>query len=434
MESLTQIWRENSFWIMTLVGCLLFCWHLPRRHRFPARFLLGLAIHFAFAMGWRAFLNLGVSGGAVLESTRYLVHVLLFMAMIRWCYECDMVAALFCAMCGYCLQHTSSRIHITLWTLVDNDPEWLQTISVYLILAAVYSAGYQLFKKRTGGAMNVIRVEASGQLIVSAVALFAMNIIEMEQFLYLPQVEDPLVNASGMMMALLFSCVTLMLEYNLLSYKTAETERNTLQKIVQEKRNQTEFEKKMIETVNINAHDLKYKVKDGALLQDARRDIERAVGEYDTALHTGNEALDIILSKKKRYCFQHGIQFICIADGKRLSFLSESDIFTLMGNILDNAIEGVERLEDPDERIIHLSIVGKNSFVQIREENYFRHVLRGSGETLMTTKADKEHHGYGMKSIALLVEKYGGHCKIGTEDNLFLLDILLPARGGPEVE
>lgn len=278
--------------------------------------------------------------------------------------------------------------------------------------------------------MNAIRVDAVGQLIISAIALFAMNIVEMIQFLYQPPAEVAIVNMSGPIMAVLFACITLMLEYNLLSYKTTETERNTLKEIVQEKRNQTEFEKKMIETVNINAHDLKYKVKDGALLQDAQRDIEQAVDEYDTALHTGNEALDIILSKKKRDCLQRGVQLICIADGKRLDFMSESDIFTLFGNIMDNAIEGVERLEDPDERIIQLNIVGKNSFVRIREENYFRDGLLISGQTLMTTKEDKEHHGYGMKSIALLVEKYGGHHKIETKENLFALDILLPIRDG----
>ncbi|WP_435412066.1 ATP-binding protein [Pseudoflavonifractor intestinihominis] len=108
--------------------------------------------------------------------------------------------------------------------------------------------------------------------------------------------------------------------------------------------------------------------------------------------------------------------------------MSESDIFTLFGNILDNAIEGVERLDDPDDRIIQLNVVGRNSFVQIREENYFRDGLLLSGQTLMTTKEDKEHHGYGMKSIALLVEKYGGHHKIETQENLFALDILLPMR------
>ena len=110
--------------------------------------------------------------------------------------------------------------------------------------------------------------------------------------------------------------------------------------------------------------------------------------------------------------------------------MSESDIFTLFGNILDNAIEGVERLDDPDDRIIQLTIVGKNSFVQIREENYFRDELLLSGQTLMTTKEDKEHHGYGMKSIALLVEKYGGHHKIETRENFFALDILLPIQDG----
>lgn len=430
MEQLITIWKENVFWLAVLCGCLLFCWRLPRRRHFLAKFLLCMAAHAAFAVAWAEYIDKAFARSVILESSPYVIHFFLFILAIRWCYGCDIIGAVFCSMCGYCLQHVANRLHLVVWLAIGSRWEWLRGPSVYLFLAAVYVVGYQAFKKRSGGVMNAIRVDAVGQLIISAIALFAMNIVEMIQFLYQPPAEVAIVNMSGPIMAVLFACITLMLEYNLLSYKTTETERNTLKEIVQEKRNQTEFEKKMIETVNINAHDLKYKVKDGALLQDAQRDIEQAVDEYDTALHTGNEALDIILSKKKRDCLQRGVQLICIADGKRLDFMSESDIFTLFGNIMDNAIEGVERLEDPDERIIQLNIVGKNSFVRIREENYFRDGLLISGQTLITTKEDKEHHGYGMKSIALLVEKYGGHHKIETKENLFALDILLPIRDG----
>lgn len=430
MEQLIGIWKENVFWLTVLCGSLLFCWRLPHRRHFPVKFLLGLAAHAAFAMLWAEYVDKVFPQNVLLESSPYVIHFLLFTFMIRWCYECDIVGAVFCAMCGYCLQHIANRLHLVIWMAINPGWERLRNPTVYLLVVITYVVGYQAFKKRSGGVMNIIRVDAVGQLLISAIALFAMNIVEMIQFLYQPAAEDPLVNMSGPIMAVLFTCITLMLEYNLLSYKTAETERNTLKEIVQEKRNQTEFEKKMIETVNMNAHDLKYKVKDGALLQDAQWDIERAVDTYDTTLHTGNEALDIILFKKKLDCFRRDIQLICIADGKRLDFMSESDIFTLFGNILDNAIEGVERLDDPDDRIIQLTIVGKNSFVQIREENYFRDELLLSGQTLMTTKEDKEHHGYGMKSIALLVEKYGGHHKIETRENFFALDILLPIQDG----
>lgn len=428
MELLLYVWKKSTFWLIVLCGCLLFCWRLSRKRRFPLRFALGVAANLVFALAWSACFEPYSHQSVWIECSRYLIHFLLFVLMIRGCYECDWTGAVFCVMCGYCLQHMANRIHVAIW-MEDLAPwEWLKEPSLYLLVAVVYLAGYLAFRKRTGGVTNVIRVDGTGQLFLSVVALFAMNVVEMVQFLYLPVSETAYVNMSGPVMAAIFSCVTLMLEYNLLSCKTAETERNTLKEIVQEKRNQTEFEKKMIETVNINAHDLKYKIASGTLLPDAKRDIEQAVEEYDTALHTGNEALDILLSQKKRNCLQNGIQLICMADGKCLSFMSESDIFTLMGNILDNAIEGVQRLKDPDSRIINLSIVGKDSFAHIREENYFQDALLVSGKTLLTTKEDKEHHGYGMKSISLLVEKYGGHCKIETDGNLFALDILFPIR------
>lgn len=424
--ALVTVFETNIFWLSFFGGCLLFCWQLPHRRHFLVKFLLGTAAQLGFAMLWPEVLGRFSDPGIVLVCGRYLIHFLLLIGMVYLCYECDLIGAAFCTMCGYCLQHIANRTNVIFWTFAGSGRSWLRRLSFLAILLAVYAVGYRLFKRRTGGVVNVIRIDASGQVVISVVALFAMNIVEMAQFLYQVPSEHLMTQVSGPIQAVIFSCVVLMLEYSLLSYKNTETERNALKAIVQEKRSQVEFEKRMIETVNLNAHDLKHKVSGGGLLPDAQEDIIHAVDEFDTTLYTGNESLDVILSKKKRHCFQRDIQFICIADGKRLSFMGESDIFALMGNILDNAIEAVERLDDPDKRMIHLSITGKNCFVRIRAENYFQDTLNYSGKTLLTTKADKEHHGYGLKSISLLVEKYAGTIKIYTEEEMFILDILFP--------
>ena len=44
----------------------------------------------------------------------------------------------------------------------------------------------------------------------------------------------------------------------------------------------------------------------------------------------------------------------------------------------------------------------------------------------VTTKADKDYHGFGLKSIQYSVEKYKGSVVVDTKDNWFDLKILLP--------
>ena len=50
--------------------------------------------------------------------------------------------------------------------------------------------------------------------------------------------------------------------------------------------------------------------------------------------------------------------------------MSESDIYSLFNNILDNAVEAVLRIQDPEKRIILLTVLSRNHFLFIHEENY----------------------------------------------------------------
>ena len=48
----------------------------------------------------------------------------------------------------------------------------------------------------------------------------------------------------------------------------------------------------------------------------------------------------------------------------------------------------------------------------------------------VTTKPDKENHGFGLKSIKSIAEEYGGMIRIGTEDHQFTLVVAIPS--GPQ--
>ena len=101
-------------------------------------------------------------------------------------------------------------------------------------------------------------------------------------------------------------------------------------------------------------------------------------------------------------------------------------ICSIFGNALDNAIENVTDIPDPEKRLIHILITSKKGFVYIRIENYTQKPLKlkADGRTPETTKADKENHGYGLKSIGRSVEKYGGNYAFGLEKSWFVLQIL----------
>ena len=58
--------------------------------------------------------------------------------------------------------------------------------------------------------------------------------------------------------------------------------------------------------------------------------------------------------------------------------------------------------------------------------NCYEGELRFKDTLPLTTKKDSESHGYGMKSVKLLCEKYGGELSVSTDKNVFNVNIVFP--------
>lgn len=228
---------------------------------------------------------------------------------------------------------------------------------------------------------------------------------------------------------IIFYVFMLMIQVLMLASAKERAEFHTMQKLWLEEQKQYRLVKENIDAINIKCHDLKHQIRslretgqvDPAYLDD----LERSVSIYNSAVRTGNETLDIVLTDKRLHCATHGIQFTCIAEGNRMAFMEIMDIFSLFGNILDNAIE-CEATLPPETRFIHLSARAVNQLLLIHVENHFEGTLELRNGIPLTTKDDKDYHGYGMLSIRHIVEKYGGNFEISTEDRLFQIDIMLP--------
>ena len=117
-----------------------------------------------------------------------------------------------------------------------------------------------------------------------------------------------------------------------------------------------------------------------------------------------------------------------MCDGSLLLFMSEIDIVTMFGNIMDNAIEAARAIDDESSRIIILNIYSRNGCVVIREENYFSGERKFKNGLPETTKKDKTNHGYGMRSIAAAARRYEGRVECRAEDQKFLLKIVFPCK------
>ena len=178
-------------------------------------------------------------------------------------------------------------------------------------------------------------------------------------------------------------------------------------------------------------HDIKNKLLSvSGLLADGQ--VETAVkainGEVDFldeanngVINSGNPAIDAVLQSKLVSAEKKGIKLdfsVKISDKINVDLLQ---LGVLIGNALDNAIEATERLENTADKTIFANLITMGGRIVISVEN----PVEASVDTkqIGSTKADKVNHGYGLKSIKTIAQKYDGNVFVSCEGNIFTTSI-----------
>ncbi len=209
-------------------------------------------------------------------------------------------------------------------------------------------------------------------------------------------------------------------------------ELNTINDILRRRYDQYQESKESIDMINRKYHDLKHQIaairneKDPEKREEYLEEIDHAMAIYSAQFDTGNPVVDTLLTGKSLYCKENGINLSCVVDGAAVNFMKVMDICSIFGNALDNCIESVSKLADQDKRIIRVSVFTKNQFVMMRFENYYEEQLEFAHGVPVTTKTDTYYHGYGIKSIKKIIEKYNGNLSINAENQWFDMKILVP--------
>lgn len=188
----------------------------------------------------------------------------------------------------------------------------------------------------------------------------------------------------------------------------------------------------IIYLIDMKYHDLKHQIAGLRAENDPQKraqwidQLETELELYQPERQTGNQVLDGVLDGKMPIIRNNHIHFTCVADGKLLAFMQITDICTIFGNALDNAIEHVLQVPDTEKRIIHLEISAKKQFVYAEIRNYCDREIKMKNGFPVTTKADPGNHGFGIKSIGYTVSRYGGTIQFDVKDQFFSLRILIP--------
>lgn len=232
-------------------------------------------------------------------------------------------------------------------------------------------------------------------------------------------------------LARLLLALLLYLQNELFKKSAMRQELEVMNILWKKEQEQYQLSKENIALINQKCHDLKHQIR--AIRNCSKEEIDRYLEEmegsiriYEAIVKTGNEVLDTILTEKSLYCEERGITVSCVADGSQMDFIHTVDLYAILGNALDNAIEAVEKFKHQEKRQIDVLIYRQQNFLVINIINPKKETLVFKEELPVSTKGDDRYHGFGLRSIQYLVKKYDGYLNISEEDGCFSLKILIP--------
>lgn len=153
--------------------------------------------------------------------------------------------------------------------------------------------------------------------------------------------------------------------------------------------------------------------------------LDNDLNTVDTVIKTGNVMIDAILNSKLSLMKDKGINVNARAKVPSKLNVTEVDLCTIIGNLLDNAMESCEKIEDEKSRFIRIYIGILKGQLYISVTNSTGSSIRKAGNAAyMTTKG--HGHGFGLKRIDAIVKKYGGYLNRQNEPGVFAVEIMLP--------
>lgn len=461
MYKLTALYLYKAvFMFELLIAESLMCIGMKRRPHFAVR----IAVSFVVCMGFSFALPV-LAYNALYCSAVFLLMFVFSLFWMKFCFDENLMSVLFRGFAAYTVQHIAYQIYdLTVLAIgaifgdgaavggvygdgsvddylpivyplltvssssgamMDKLRQLCVYVSYFFIYISAYSLGFTFASRRLKDSDKFELKKSVLFVFVVGFALFNVIVSSVITY-YADKHFDALYVVFLALYNILCSFFTMYFMFEVVYRRQLKQGFLIANRLLKQSEQQYELAKTNIELINLKCHDLKHQIHalgSGSVDKSTIAEIENMISVYDASIRTGNEALDIILTEKSLYCNKRGIRLYCIVDGTLLTFMSAADLYSLFGNILDNAIEAVENLEE-GKRFINLSVKSINGFITVSEGNCLSSPLVFDEGLPLTTKENTDLHGYGMKSIRLICKRYNGELNISQNDGMFDLSMV----------
>lgn len=425
----------NTFSLVILfwqfqICIFLFMFKHKRRKLFILRLIVCLAV--GTVLSWLlAVINTEVTGfwGIFVRVLCYSAVSFLNLAIMFICYNESVVEIFFCWCSGLAMHQVVAKLYPLIQNICGiNDREslsffnkagvaWYDWLIWLLFHAVCYVMLSFIFRRRDF--LHKDPVTSRNIVLVSVITTIFINGLICVSRLY--ENESFALNVVVKIFSIAFGTAILLFCTEIFSQNKTRQEMNIINQLWRQEQTQFKSIKANIDFINARCHDLKhiFDKLDAKLNVAEINELKGAIEFYDRNIKTNNEILDVVLCEKMMLCATYGIKLTCLADGSKLSVLTSTQIYSLFGNLIDNAVEAVSKLDNNEKRIISLTVRNIKNSVEINIVNYYENSLSFTDGLPQTEKADLHRHGYGLKSIRYIIEQCKGTLNISADNNMF---------------
>ncbi len=137
---------------------------------------------------------------------------------------------------------------------------------------------------------------------------------------------------------------------------------------------------------------------------------------------TDNDMLNAILSYLSHKCGNSNVKLICLISSNDIACFSAADISVILTNLVSNSLESCVKSSFPE---IKLELYEQKNYFCISVKNPITESVLETNPLLVTTKRDKDLHGFGVESVKLLAEKYNGITNFREDGLIFIAEVWL---------
>ena len=169
-----------------------------------------------------------------------------------------------------------------------------------------------------------------------------------------------------------------------------------------------------------------YRLIENGQYDEAKRlclDCSESIEKVYTPINTDNPTLNAILNVEIEKARQNDISFFYTVTDS-LSFVSSTDVVSIIGNLCDNAIEYLSTI-DKSQRKMSLEIMVRNDYRIIVCRNTIISSVLSVNPNMKTTKNDETLHGKGLEILRSVAEKYNGTLSYQEDDNSIEVTLII---------